>query len=548
MEKLYRKPYTKTAELKTFNFRPFLFVATFFSLGITFAYLCKYQNVSLWWCLLPLSILAIGVFFFCGVAPAKRICLSTLLLALAFLSGFGGLHAQVNAYEKQIRYNGEYVVLARVVESVETEWNTVLTVDKVSVDGQKTNGKVCVYLRTDRAQTEDIRLGDKLLLRGKLSDNVEKFHALSIDENCRHTMIASECIVVGHSFNVFLTVRNRVKEVLYAGMDDDVASIVMAITAGDTSGIQTETLENMRRGGIAHIFAVSGLHIGALFAFCLWIIKRTRLKSASGIVRFLFVSAVLVLYGGVCGFSASVVRSLTTCLVLYGATLTRIGSDALERVAFSALVVLLRSPVSLFLVGFQLTFSACLGILLLHRPIYESVDSLVRFVFTKKGDKQVDEEGHPPSIRECAYMGVLNFLSVTLSAQIATAPVLLYSFGYLSLWSLVLNFVFVPIVSASFSALLALSVVACILPLIFAKFVLYFPALLFSLVLFVFEVVDFSSFCIQNVVLTKATIALYYSALLFFTDKWNLGKKQKTLLGLLLVFACIFTLFLTNYR
>ena len=548
MKGVHDKLNTLAAEAKIINFRPLLFTAVFFALGILLAYLCGYANVSYWWLCSIIPLFGIGAFFFIGVYPLRKMFCAVLALALAFAVGFGALRLQLRAYTSANEYKGEYQAVGRVVETVEMDGVLRLTLDRVHIQSQRENGKLVVYLP---ASFSEIRLADKVLVSGRIRTVATAQSVYYANENIKYVMNAERCTVVGHTFDVFLAIKNRLKTVLNAGMEDQAAAVAMAVMAGDTSGIQTETLENMRRGGIAHIFAVSGLHIGALFAFCVWLTQKTKLKMSGGLVRFSFVAIVLLFYGGVCGYSSSVVRAITTCLTLYATKLLVIGSDALERVAISAIVVLLFSPISLFSVGFQLTYTACLGILLLNRPIYQAIDGTLKTLWrcithSPKPVKRVDGERHPPTIKQEIYRKCLRFFAVTLSAQVAAAPILLHAFGYLSLWSLLLNCLFVPLVSATFSLLFSLSAIACALPLFCSKFLLYVPSVIWSLTLFVFEIVDFSAFCIENVVLSVGSVGMYYIGLLFLTDKWNMGKKVKFLLVIVCFVSAFFVLFLAN--
>ena len=548
MKGVHDKLNTLAAEAKIFNFRPLLFTAVFFALGILLAYLCGYANVSYWWLCSLIPLVGIGVFFFIGVYPLRRIFYVVLALLVAFAIGFCSLRLQLRAFTSANDYKGEYQAVGRVVETVQTDGVLRLTLDRVHIQSQEQNGKLVVYLP---ASFSEIRLADKVLVSGRIQSVANGKSVYYASENIKYVMNAERCTVVGHSFDLFLSIRNRLKTVLNAGMEEQAAAVAMAVMAGDTSGIQTETLENMRRGGIAHIFAVSGLHIGALFAFCVWLTKKTKLKMSGGFVKFCFAATVLLFYGGVCGFSSSVVRAITMSLVLYWATLLTIGSDALERIAFSAIVVLVVSPISLFAVGFQLTYVACLGILLLKRPIYEGIDGTGKAIWrwithSPKPVKRVDGERHPPTIKQEIYRKCLQFFSVTLSAQIATAPILLHAFGYLSLWALLLNCLFVPLVSATFSLLFSVSAIACILPLVCSEFLLYLPSVIWSLTLFVFETADFSAFCIENVALSVGSVGLYYLGLLFVTDKWNMDRKVKIFLLSVSFVGAFFALFLAN--
>jgi competence protein ComEC len=299
--------------------------------------------------------------------------------------------------------------------------------------------------------------------------------------------------------------------------------------------MEQSLLSNMRYGGIAHVFAVSGLHVGALYAFCRMLIQRSPLSQAPKAVCFFTLAALLLFYGGVCGYSASVVRAIVVCLAYDIGIRSGFQSDSLENMGLAAIVLLCLSPVALFTVGFQLSFTASLGIILLSNNIYALLErgkeTLVH-VCTGKAPAPVSPfENKPPlGVRGRIVRSVLSFLSVTLSAQIATAPLTLYVFGYLSVWSLLLNCLFVPILSVIFSAMLTLVVIACILPLAFSSVVLYLPSVVWSALLLVFQIFDLSANLIQNVSLHRNLLVVYYTALLFCTDKWNISKKLKTTL------------------
>ena len=120
-----------------------------------------------------------------------------------------------------------------------------------------------------------------------------------------------------------------------------------------------------------------------------------------------------------------------------------------------------------------------------------------------------------------------------MAAQIATAPILLHFFGYVSLWGLALNLLFVPLVGAAFSFLLVLAFVAALLPLAAAPILLYVPSMLWSALLLAFYAVDFSSFAVEGIRLGSAAL-LFYAFFIFLSDKLNLpGRLRKVLLGII---------------
>ena len=208
------------------------------------------------------------------------------------------------------------------------------------------------------------------------------------------------------------------------------------------------------------------------------------------------------------------------------------GIDFLEIVGGAEVFLLLRSPTALFEVGFQLTFLACLGIALLKRPVKGLIDGgagWIRKVFPKKLTEEqrvalAQGDSLPPTLGEKVFQSISSVLSASIAAQIATAPVLMYAFGFLSGWSLLLNFFFVPVIGCVFSALLLCVVLACLLPATVASALLYLPQLLWTVALLVFELMDFSKFALTGIRLTGWSMFCYYAGCTFLSDKWNVPK------------------------
>ncbi len=526
---------------KLFNFRPVLFFAIFLCLGVVFVYLHFLFKFSFWWlCLLPvLGALA----FLCTYrrVGAKRVLLSLLAPVVCFGIGAGAFALQLYDFQAAKRYEGEQTVVGRVVECIETEKGTRVLLDGIFIGGNGESGTLVAYLPASYAQV--CKLSDEVLFRARVYTQTEPFgdyglNTAALREKTRYYAYADECAVTGHTPDLFLDIRQRVKDTLQAGMDETPAAVTMAVLIGDTGGMEEGLLENIRRGGIAHIFAVSGLHIGALHAFCLLIVKKTGLSRAPKGVRFALLAGILLFYGGVCGFSASVVRAIVTCLTLYAFSLLGLKYDPLEAIAFAVIVNVLLTPSSLFSVGFLLSFAACFGIVLLSRPLAGL------FRIEKKRDS--DGNTRPFTLWQSVARACVGYLSVTVSAQLATAPILLASFGYIAVFSLLLNCLFVPIVSAIFSILLVFVALACVLPLSVAPYILFLPNAVWSALLLLFQTVDFSVFCIEGVTLNFASVLCYYAALLFCTDKWNIPTLQKRILAIV-YFAAFFLCLLFTY-
>ena len=533
---------------KLFNFRPVFFIAVFLCLGIVFSYLCKFCGVSAWWSLLLLPFAGAALLFCRNRDRFFKTLLALCVLALTFGIGSSAFSVSLGNFSDCNRYREEAYVVGRVVEKRGYDSFTYVLFDDIYIDNKKEDGKLVAYL--PNSFCENLRLSDEVLLRGSLSTDVEYFNrygfrSYEIKEEVRYSVSGVEsCVVTGHTFDLFLAVRERVEKVVYAGMDKTTASVTMAVLTGDKSGMETDLLNNMRAGGIAHIFAVSGLHVGALYAFLLLLLKKTPLKRLPKLPRFILLALLLFFYAGVCGFSASVLRAMTLCLVSYAFSLMGLQTDMLESIGLSAIIILLFAPTSLFDVGFQLSFAACLGIAFLTKGIGQVCDELCKkaiLFFAGKKRQTVlaawESEDTPPSVAERIRRNAVSFLSVTLAAQIATLPILLNVFGYLGGWSVLLNVLFVPIVSGAFSVLLVFVAAACVLPVGISHVILYLPSVAWSAALLLFEAVDFSKFSVTGIYVPAGALICYYLGWTFFSDKWNLSKRARKWLFCLLFLA-----------
>lgn len=545
-----------TARDKIFNFRPVFFCAIFLCLGIFFAYLRIYYDVSAWW---SFTLLPIGILAFCFFADKKRVfsvIKGVFVLFFSFLIGFLAFSNQADDFDDCPRYDGEYTVVGKVAERTEYEDLTKLVLTDLYVSENRVKGRLIAYLPTS---FEEIRLADKVLLKGYLKTETQPFNEYgfrveAVGSKIRYQMSdIQSCKVTGKVFDPFAWVREKIISVVYAGMDESSASVTVAVLTGDTSGIETGLLENVRYGGIAHIFAVSGLHIGALYAFCLLLYAKTPLKKLSKISRFVLLAVILLFYAGVCGFSSSVLRASILCLTSYAFILLLIKTDFLESLGLAGIIVLLLSPSQLFAVGFQLSFGACLGIALLNRGIslalyngYRGTVSAFTGNFGKKILQRAEDENMPPPVWERVRRAVFSFLSLSLSAQIATGPILLNAFGYLSVWGLLLNGIFVPLISALFSVLLVIVLTACLLPIGLSPIILYVPKVVWSACLLLFEGVDFSSFAISGIRVSFLSVLLYGLLCTLFSDKWNLSKIWRWIGRGICLTALIVSLLLLN--
>ncbi len=542
---------------KLFNFRPVFFAAVFLCFGILFYFLYHFYDASALWllCLIPL---AGAPFVFCRAREQVwKTAWAVAWLGIFFFLGFFGFSIQTSLYFDRNAWLGENYVTGYVTEIRVYDDQTGIVLDGLRIGKERAWGKLIAYLPAEYAET--VELSDELFLQGKVyetsvnGDNFT-FMAGEFGDGLRFRLWADDARVTGTRFDLFLFLRVRAENAIDRGMDGTPAAVTKAMLFGNTSAIDEELYDNIRRGGIAHIFAVSGLHVGSLFGFCLLLLKQKFLERMPKFGKLAFLALLLFGYAGLCGFSASVLRASVICLVTYASTLLNIKTDFLESLGLALIFILLVTPSALFEVGCQLSFGACFGIAFLSRPIgqvFDEFEKLYRKIIPKqltKAEREALKSGDtmPPRIGERIYRAISSFFAASFGAQIFTAPILLSTFGYVSGWGLLLNCIFVPLTSMLFSVLLLFVVISCLLPLEFAFVILYLPNMVWSALLLLFQTMDYSSFAISGLSLSAGAFIAYYLGCTYLTDKWNLKKSFSFILSGVCFFVFAVTMVVLN--
>ena len=252
--------------------------------------------------------------------------------------------------------------------------------------------------------------------------------------------------------------------------DPSVLGFLTAELTGDKSLLPESDYVAMQETGLAHIFAVSGLHCAFLVTLLSLLIPPTRRRALCAAA-----SAVLLFYMLLTGLSPSVARACVMQLFLLSAPLFRRGSDPLTSLAAALTVILLVNPYAVGSVSLQLSFAATLGMVLLSGRLYKSFTGWYR--------------GRNRAVKTALSFLAAN-LAATLGALVFTAPLTAYYFNILSLVAPLAGLLAVPaagyaFMSAFVSALLGfvwtpLGHLAGYVPLLLVKYILWAAHLLLA--------------------------------------------------------------------
>jgi len=220
----------------------------------------------------------------------------------------------------------------------------------------------------------------------------------------------------------FIKLREYIKDTIGELLPNDEGALLIAMLIGDSDSISDEAYTNFKKSGVTHLFAVSGLHTSMWSMFVYRELRNSgvrRKKSAA------FASLFVLGFMALAAFTPSVMRAGIMMLIFFGGKILGREPDSLNSLGTAALFVTLSNPFCATNLGLLLSFSAALGILLLSKPISQRIKTNTNKVKSKNIRKLLNT--------------VLNIIVITMSATIFTFPVILLSFGAVSLVSPLTN-------------------------------------------------------------------------------------------------------------
>lgn len=296
------------------------------------------------------------------------------------------------------------------------------------------------------------------------------------------------------------------------------------IILADRTEMDQETVRDFRDSGMMHILAISGTHMAIIFGVILLILNFVFPPKYR---RYKIVLALLLIWSFAVfiDFGNSVVRSCIMISAYYTFILLQRKTDLLHSMALAGFIILFLNSNQLFEVGFQLSFAAVFGIYWFNQPILKYL----------------------PQPKNKFQNFMVNVLSISLSAQLGTIPLVIYYFHQYSAVSIIANLVIIPF--AEIVIVFSLLIVILIsLNLNFSWLnVLYDELISFTLKVIHFFA-DADSFMQKMIPLTLLEVLLLY--LLFYFLRFAIKKITIKNVAKVTYFVLIFVSlrFMLNYR
>lgn len=513
----------RKGKIKLLNYRP---LPIMFLVGIV-----GILAVSLLDFVVPIILLCVLIMLLAVMLAIKKFrkyalrVLLVLLTFLVFILVCGGVMSKAKELQPPIysaTITGTVNSATRVIESDEDTTKYLIVLTDVSYvtnnESGELDGKASGYV--DIATYKIIEVGYRIVLKAdikprasNLSDRVKVYGKWASDiAYDLSSLIYVDVIPKAPSFHEGMKV--AIKDNLTAYVPS--GGVIYSMLFGDKSTMESDFVSASRKTGIAHLFAVSGLHLGLVASIVGYITKKCK---ASKWIDFVVVVLLSGIYAYLVGFGVSVARAFLMLIVYKLGKIFGLRRCGISSLSLSAMIILLVNPLALFDVSFQLSVMAIVGILFFERPLSKIIKT--------------------------RWKGFNAFVAVNLSVNIALLPIMLHYFGSVSLIFLLANLLVVPIVTLMFPMVFMFVLLSALLPQI-AYLIVPF-GYVFSLIEMAITAIAAVPFLSVNIKLNVLLMIGYIVIILLISTYSMLPKRGKAVIAVLLCFAIITTSLLTSF-
>ncbi len=416
-----------------------------FGTGILLCMRFKFPMVIIFWALI-FFVICLGIIQFRKKKIAFQLRhLPVLIFTVVFLL-FGMLLTELADPRISEHYFSKHfsqgmtvrVCIDEAPDAKEKSMKMIVSVLSVSNDSslKVVNGKLLLYIRSD-SSSRSLQVDDEILINCDINEVGKRRNPFEFDYAnylANHKIYyqafadSGEWILgdrpARHSFRgMFIACREYLLEILHKqNIEEREFAVLSALVLGKTTDIDMELMSAYAATGAIHVLAVSGLHVGLIYVLLSPLMRRIFPKNKFKVVKSIVPILVLWIYAGLTGFSPSVMRASLMFTFFIIADNFQKQNNIFNTMSASALLLLVINPCMILELGFQLSYLAVLGIVVLQKKI-------ASFVYVKQK----------------VLLWAWQLTSVSLAAQIATFPVSVYYFHQFPNYFLLSNFIVIPL-------------------------------------------------------------------------------------------------------
>lgn len=494
-------------------------------------------------CSLFLAGLACLLFLFQGMEYKYRWISGLTIYPLVFVLSFANTNTFRANQKSDVYTPTQELFIGDVSESpVQKDKITKAVIRIIAVKDKDTwrrvDKKILAWIRNDH-QAEELMYGDRLLFRCILQEippqgipNTFDYRAFLRSKGifCQAYLRQADRITLGRKgLNPLIRISLRFRDRLLQVFRDNKINgrefaVAGALLLGYTDEIDQGLIRDYAATGAMHILSVSGMHVGIIFLVLDKLLQFMQRRKWGMILKTILVVLFIWSYALITGLSPAVLRAAAMLsLVVIGKAMKR-NPEVLNILVASVFFLLCMDPTLLMDVGFQLSYLAVIGIVVLYRPVY---------------DLYVTSKWLPDKIWA--------IMAVSISAQLATSPVSLFYFHQYPNYFMLTNLFVVPLSSLIIYLGILVLVFGSVplLSALLAKSLIALVWLLNSSIHFI-ETLPFS--VSRGVYITLEEMILFYALIIFLIIYLFLKRKDFLFASLVLLIALLASLSLSKYK
>lgn len=275
-------------------------------------------------------------------------------------------------------------------------------------------------------------LGSFVMLKGRAEDfgvatNPGEFDMGNYYRISGYHFVIYDCEIVAKSntYNIYTEhlyiFKQKIGYIYEQLMKEDDAQLIKAMVLGDKGNLDKSIKDLYQESGLAHLLAISGLHV-SLIGMCVYkFLKKLKLCSFITIGTAVFV---MINYGIMTGLGGSILRALIMFSLMLSAKLFRRVYDMETAIMLAAALIVISNPYMLFYSGFWMSFTAVTGIAIFGRAI---------LIKDEVGNRRI--------------RAMINTVLASVSVSFFTLPVILHSYYEYPVFSILINLMLVPFMS-----------------------------------------------------------------------------------------------------
>ena len=447
-----------------------------------------------------------GIVFLCSVIVCITIIAiiygkSKIWIVMIMCTLFGSIYVNILdiKYEEKYSNISQNVKIKAIIvsepEDKEYKYTYTIKVKEINNETKYDGIKLILNINKNKIKSETIKIGDLIEIVGEYEKPSSKRNYKGFDYKeylkskkiCGTIQLENYKIISNNNISIINkiinSVQNSMKNNIKTILGKEESALCIGILLGDRTEISDTTQDEFKKSNLTHLLAVSGAHITYIINGLAIILSKIG-KRFTKVFTILF----LIFFMALTGFTPSVVRACIMGMIILIASLIYTKSDTFNNLGISSIIILIINPYMIIDMGFILSFSGTIGIVLLSNKITNMIYKLIEKLTYKKNiimDIRCDIENIEEAFslgKEFYLMGkeicinkkdidkirkktkqdstknkeentikqkiikyIINAFSITLSANLAIIPIMAYNFSTVSYTFWISNILAAPI-------------------------------------------------------------------------------------------------------